>query len=143
MILGADVLLDGGTVHVSTLGWQGFARYELDYSLPLDGRPRYISVRKFGRTKRIPIGSDEEKEICASIQRNLERRFGRRTVISALESSEARREAFEKWCSSQEESFVNLSNYEDPYPLPFDGYWAIVFYFVEKAHREGKLSLSS
>ena len=143
MIVGADACFDGGTVWVITLGWRGFARYELDYSLPMDGRPRYITVHRFFKSRRIPIDSDEEKKTCAKIRRSLERRYGQDAVKSALESSEARREAFENWFASQDDPFISQSDYEDPYPLPFDGDWALVFDFVEKAYREGKLPLST
>jgi hypothetical protein len=138
-IVNADMILDGGTVIVKARKGVAVVRFQLDYSLPWDGRPRKISVTKFGRTRIIPIGSEEENDICNSIKECLEKRYGRDVVHQALESSQARKEAWEEWCARQEGPFVSSDDYEEPYPLPFDGIWFSVFDFVEKSYREGKL----
>ena len=152
---------DGGTVEIVAEVDGARTRFVLDYSLPWDGRPRYISVWRssddkdtsshdndtdnwhsppiVGQKRTVPIGSDEEIEICSRIRGCLEDEYGHRTVDDALKNSRARKQAWDDFRASQKGLIVNSAEYEDPYPLPFEGIWLSVFDFIEKAHREGKL----
>ncbi len=137
-IVEANIFRDGGTVYVDIEECGAVTRFQLDYSLPWDGRPRSISVSANGETRNIAIGSEEERAVCNGIRRCLESVYGIDAVRNALESSQAREIAWEVHCASQEGLLVSSAGYNDPYPLPFDDIWFIAFDFVEKAYREGK-----
>ena len=153
-IVDANSLRDGGTVEIIAKEDGAITRFVLDFSLPWDGRPRQISVWRSsednytphwsssedGEKRTVPVGSDEETEICSRIRGCLEVEYGHATVDDALKNSPARKQAWDAFLTSQEGLFVNPAEFEDPYPLPFDGIWLNVFNFIEKAYREGKLS---
>ena len=140
-IVEADLCFDGGTVSVVMQEGGTETRYEMDYSLPWDGRPRSVSVTVGGKTRYLAVGSDEESEICSNIKRRLEDKYGREAVRHALEVSEDREEAYAQWRADQEGPLVNPADWDDPHPLPFEGIWLRVFDFVEKAYRERKIRL--
>ena len=114
-------------------------RLMLDYSLPWDGRPRHITVIESGKTRLLPIGSEEERATCFAVRRLLEQEFGEISVCEALKHEDARRVAWERHCAKQDSLFVSTEGYADPYPLRFSGLWLTVYDFVEKSHREGKI----
>jgi hypothetical protein len=138
-IVGADAYWDGGTVCVDIEEKTTVTRFELDHSLPWDGRPRHISISANGETRKIPIGSEEERGVCFKIRGCLEKEYGADAVCDALETSHARKVAWDDHCAKQESLLVSPTGYNDPHPLPFDGFWLLVFDFVEKAYFEGKL----
>ena len=145
-ILFADFYLDGGTAIVSVEEGGLETQYELDYSLPWDGRPRHITVERLGQRRTVPIGSPEEKEICRTIRSCLEDAYSVAEVASALETSEARQRAQDEYRAKKAregEILIDYKDFEDPYPVPFDEQWLLVFFFVEKAYREGKIELHS
>ena len=137
-VVGGDFFLDGGTVYVDIQVAGVVTRFQLDYSLPWDGRPRYISETANGGTRKVAIGSEEEKQICFVVRNCLELAYGTDAVLNALETSQARKLAWEDYCARQGSLFISLAGYHDPYPLPFDGIWLAAFDFLEKAYLEGK-----
>jgi len=134
----AGSFLDGGTVYVEIEHEGQVSEFMLDYSLPWDNRPRYISVVEKDSRRDVAIGSEEEKNICKSIRGLLEEKYGEAIVRMALETADARKAAWEEHCAKQS-LFVSLEGYDDPHPLPFIGIWSVAYRFLEKAWREGKL----
>jgi hypothetical protein len=138
-IIGADICWDGGTVVVD-IEEQGVAkRLTFDYKLPWDGRPRHVSVTEGGSTRVVPIGSEEEAEICLKVKGQLELEYGAGAVRESLDQAPAREVAWKAYCAEQKSFSVSIGEFVDPNPLPFRGFWHSVFCFVEKAHREGKI----
>ena len=153
-IVDAQALRDGGTVEVTAHVDGVSKRFVLDYSLPWDGRPRHISVwcanadidtsgwwsAAGGEKRVVPIGSDEEAEICSSLMQCLADQYGRDAVDDALRNAYARKQAWDTFRARQQGRLVDPADFDDPHPLPFEGMWIFVFDFIEKACREGKLS---
>ena len=136
-IVEADFYLDGGTVYVDIEDQGSVTRLLLGYKLPWDGRPRHIFKTEDGNTRRILIGTEEEREACLTVKTLLEQEYGESVVREALEHEPAREVAWQAHCAKQ--LFRSTEGYKDPYPLPFRGQWTMVYDFVEKARREGKI----
>ncbi|MHA1995788.1 MAG: hypothetical protein ACW97Z_14670 [Candidatus Hodarchaeales archaeon] len=74
----AESLLDGGTTSLKVVE-RGKSKFiTIDYSLPMDGRPRYVYLGKtlFSRGKQLEINSEEEKQIAFWVKDQLISLFG-------------------------------------------------------------------
>lgn len=138
-IIDADAYLDGGTSFVVIDDDGVSTRFELDYSLPRDGRPRHVTVSTDHEKRVLAIGSKEETDACSRIKALLEEEYGATAVRDALNNAPAREIAMKQHFASQGGPLVSLAGFNDPHPLPFDTHWFFVFYFVRNAVREGKL----
>ncbi len=74
----AESLLDGGTTCLTVSDRSKKKYITIDYSLPLDGRPRHIFLgkRQFSRERKLTIDSPEEKEIINWLIEELIAQFG-------------------------------------------------------------------
>lgn len=74
----AESLPDGGTTSLKVAEKGKIKFITIDYSLPMDGRPRYIYLGKslFSREKQLEMNSKEEEEIARWLQDQLISLFG-------------------------------------------------------------------
>jgi hypothetical protein len=85
-ILNADTLRDGGTTCVSLEDGQQVQHVTFDYSLPRDGRTRYVYVSNVpfdcNESNRLDLGSEEEGQIIEVIHKAAIQTYG----ISVVET---------------------------------------------------------
>jgi hypothetical protein len=83
----AETLLDGGTTCLTVL--DGFEKLyiTIDYSLPMDGRPRHIFIGKthFTQDNQLEINSEREKQIVNWLKNELIAKFGEIRVQDFIE----------------------------------------------------------
>ena len=74
----AESLLDGGTTSLKLVQKGKFKFITIDYSLPMDGRPRYVFSGKtlFSREKQLEMNSEEEKRMAFWVKDQLVSLFG-------------------------------------------------------------------
>ena len=74
----AESLPDGGTTCITVLNGRKREFVTIDYSLPMDGRPRYIysGKRQFSKENQFEIDSQEEKEFVKFLLDELVANFG-------------------------------------------------------------------
>ncbi len=79
-------LRDGGTNSVTLTDGSETTSYTFDYQLPWDGRTRYIYAgsRPFDRSRRLDIGSPEEKHVLSRVFAIAAERFGREKLLGNL-----------------------------------------------------------
>jgi hypothetical protein len=96
----AMTLRDGGTTSITVTHW--FARrvsYTVDYSLPWDGRMRYVyKGRPFQKdvSQRLELGGDEEKRVHQWLMEAATRKFSK-TVVQNFLVGNARNPAKGRW----------------------------------------------
>ena len=76
--LDAESLPDGGTTCITVLNNRKREFVTIDYSLPMDGRPRYIysGTRQFAKTEKYEINSQKEKEFVCWLKDELVAMYG-------------------------------------------------------------------
>ncbi|PWI48061.1 hypothetical protein CEE45_08535 [Candidatus Heimdallarchaeota archaeon B3_Heim] len=95
----AESLLDGGTTSLKVVE-KGIAKFiTIDYSLPMDGRPRYIYLGKtlFSRGKQLEINSEGEKKIVFWVKDQLISLFGEYQLEEFLAGRAANLTREAKW----------------------------------------------
>ena len=76
--LDAESLPDGGTTCITVLNGRKKDFVTIDYSLPMDGRPRYIysGKRQFSKENQYEINSQEEKGFVKFLLEELVANYG-------------------------------------------------------------------
>jgi hypothetical protein len=112
-ILDADTLRDGGTTCVSLEDGQQVQHVTFDYSLPRDGRTRYVYVSNVpfdcNKSNRLDLRSEEERQIVEAIYKATTQEYGAMVVEAFLHKASAN---------------------------PGDGLWFYVFNFLRIAAAE-------
>ena len=83
----AESLLDGGTTCLTVINRSKRLYYTVDYSLPMDGRPRFVFVGNspFSRTSQLEINSEKEKQIVEWLKSELIANFGEAAVEDLIQ----------------------------------------------------------
>lgn len=83
----AEALLDGGTTCLTVIDGLETIHITLDYSLPWDGRKRYVykGITQFSTETQLKIGSAEERKIIKWLEEELNEKFGATQVQSFLD----------------------------------------------------------
>ncbi|MHA1976566.1 MAG: hypothetical protein ACW98F_00395 [Candidatus Hodarchaeales archaeon] len=95
----AESLLDGGTTSLKVEEKRKFKFITIDYSLPMDGRPRYVYFGKslFSREKQLEINSEEERGIALWLRDQLVSLFGEYQLEEFLAGKAANLTREGKW----------------------------------------------
>lgn len=75
----AETLPDGGTTCITIVDRRRKKKFvTVDYSLPHDGKPRYVfsGIRQFSRENQLEINSQKEKDIVCWLKDDLVANFG-------------------------------------------------------------------
>ncbi|MHA1941663.1 MAG: hypothetical protein ACXACP_03860 [Candidatus Hodarchaeales archaeon] len=82
----AESLLDGGTTCLTVVERSKKLYYTVDYSLPMDGRPRFVFVGNspFSRTTQLEINSEKEKQIVEWLKNEMISNFGEVVVMDLI-----------------------------------------------------------
>jgi hypothetical protein len=83
----AETLLDGGTTCLTVLDGVKKMYITIDYSLPMDGRPRYVYIGKtqFAQANQLEINSIREKQIANWLRNELIAKYGEMRVQDFIE----------------------------------------------------------
>ena len=79
----AESLLDGGTTCLTVVERSKRYYYTVDYSLPMDGRPRYVYLGN------VP-GTDAENTYCYHCRKLLIERYGYQIIEKNIESGKCK-----------------------------------------------------
>lgn len=81
---------DGGTTYVALdKGNKREVEYQIDYSLPHNGRPRHVGrVYRDGNVSEYEIGSEQERKVCNLIRQLAEEKLGKDFMVKFLAGEE-------------------------------------------------------
>ena len=95
----AKLYKDGGTTSITIIRKDKKETFTMDYSLPLDNRPRYIyrgQKSEMKEASRLEFNGQEEKDLYQEIRSFFEELFGEKQIMDLLSSIDTKKRPSEE-----------------------------------------------